>query len=395
MNIKKIVSIGVSALIGFSGVFSLTSALPAAAAENDSILVLGDSIASGYNASTSFGKITADYFNADYMNAAVPGYTTTDLLNSIEANKNSIDDYDSVVISSGGNNYLDVVTDVLNNYLDEGDTLETLTEEKALALRDKIMADKENAMTHLSSVTAVTDPAAADISKAVAQIKELNPDAKIYVLTLYNPFESAASYDDVAEMMNDIANSVLGDLNTKISAIDGVTSVPVDSAFKGLTTSYVRIAQKDIHPNDAGHIKIASLLINKMTGENEKTVLGKIFGTLTDAQLAALPDVLKEGVEIIKPEVTTTAVTVTTAATTTNISETTTAVSDTGAVTTTSVSSATTTTAASSSVTTTAASTTTSTVSSSPATSDKGINALILTGIFSAAACVFLRKNRV
>ncbi|MBE6853620.1 MAG: hypothetical protein E7505_09160 [Ruminococcus sp.] len=400
MNFKKLLSASAAALMSASLVFSSFSAEAAFAAENDSVLVLGDSIASGNDGATiKFSDIMASYLSSDDIkNMAKNGVTTSSLRDSVTADNTDISkavaDYDSIVISAGGHDYLNAIKSVIKDYLDEGDTLENMTEEKLQVIKDRINADRENAAAKLSKITEVTEPAYENVSASVEAIKEINPDAEVYVLTLYNPFESFASKDDMAATISSLAGSVLNTFNTKLQLIDDITLVPVAEEFAGKTDSYLNVNNKDVNPTKAGQLKIASLVLSDMTETDSKTILGEIFGTLSDEEYAALPPVIKEGVTVIKPDVTT--VTAITTPAVTTIADTTTSKSTTITVKIEDIyyPESTTTTTTTSATSSSTSSTSVSSVSSSPATSDKGIAAVAVTGICAAMACLTLRKNR-
>jgi len=412
MNIKKIVCTVTAAIMGLSGMSFSTGY----AAENkDSVLILGDSIGSGYKASQGFGSIVADYLSADYNNLARNGTKTSDLLDSVKNNsetRDSVKKSNRIFISIGGNDYLSILNSVINEYKSEGDSLQDI--------KDKMMADSLNVISKLSVLSDVTVPATANINNTISQIKTINPDCEITVLALYNPFDGISISDQSLNMINSFAAPIINTFNNKLKLMNGIKIAPVYEYFKGNIYAYTNMKDSDVHPNDAGHIKIAAAILSNITGENVNTVLGKILGKLTPQQLAALPSQLKDGIEIIEPQVTTAApaTTTTTSASATTAASTSINPSSSVVSTTTQVPVATSVTAASAaqsalpadtsitSVSTTVSSkisssatalktTTKTTVKQSPSTSDNGVSgAVIFIGLLSTAAIVFTASRK-
>lgn len=420
MNFKKLISSGIAAVMCTSVIFSLPVSSKTFAAETNDIVVFGDSIATGNNGKTfDFPSLAAKAIDNGNLlgNYAKNGLTSEEVLNVIKTKESSIKEAETVVVSAGANDYLKEVLSIVSEYMDEGDSFETMTKEKLEALKEKMQADKANLVSKLSRINAVTDVAYGNVKSIADEINTINPDAEIYILNLYNPFETASEYDEVGTMLNNLASTVLDTFNTKLRLIQNASVVQVAAAFKGNTKVYMGIDQRDVHPSNAGQIKIASLLTSSVNQEEEKISRGKILSTLTPAQLNALPDLIKEGAVMpdTEPEITTTTATTTGTTTTT----TTTAASSvtTIATTTTATESSTVTTSSqntSSSVTTTTANTqsgnqtttssaattnsTTSTsvskINSAPATSDRGVSALAVTGLLTAACAVLAARKR-
>lgn len=423
MNLKKLVAAGAAALMCTSLAFSFSSAKEVSAAQQNNFLVFGDSIANGNNGTTlEFPLIAHDAVNfgnnnIEYANLAQNGLTSSEILEVIkngytsesapDLSKKLLADADTIIISAGANDYLRELMKVFSEYLDEGDDISTMSKEKLEVIKNRIKADQLNAASKISQIRAVTDSAYKEVKNIVTELHNANPDADIYLLDLYNPFETASEYDqNIGTMMNSMAYAIIDTYNAKLSMIDNATLVPVADAFKGHTKDYLGLDARDVHPNNAGQVKIASLLTSVINQEEEKIAMGKVLGTLTDEQIADLPAIITDGIEIIRPEaepeVTVTTASVTTAdVSETTDPETTSAVSESETVSSSdTAATAVTTTAAVTTTTTTAANTTTSqgttTVkkeSASPSTSDRGISAVAITGLFAAVCTVFSRRK--
>ncbi len=393
MKIRKFICTITAAIMGLS---CMSFSAASAAEKKESVLILGDSIGAGYKASQSFGTIVSDYLGADYKNLAVNGKKTSELLDSVKNDSETRDDIkkaDRIFISIGGNDYLSILKSVMNEYKSEGDSFQDI--------KNKMAADSLNVLSKLSVMSDVTSPATENINTTVSQIKTINPDCEITVLALYNPVDGMSISDPSLNMLSSFVSPIINTFNNKLKLMDGMKIAPVNEYFKDNIYTYTYMEDTDVHPNDAGHIKIAASILSNITGENINTVLGKIFGKLTPQQLDALPSQLKDGIEIIEPQLTTAPVTTTAtsaSATTAAPASTSPAASATSAAT---VSGAQSTspsgTSASVSSSSTASSTTTAriTVKQSPATSDNGISgAVIFIGLLSTASIVFTASRK-
>lgn len=412
MNFKKLISSGIAAVMCTSVIFSLPVSSKTYAAETNDIVVFGDSIATGNNGKTfDFPSLAAKAIDNGNLlgNYAKNGSTSEEVLDVIKTKESSIKEAETVVVSAGANDYLKEILSIVSEYMDEGDSIETMTKEKLEALKEKLQADKANLVSKLSRVNAVTDVAYGNVKSIADEIKTINPDAEIYILNLYNPFETASEYDEVGTMINNLAYTVIDTFNTKLRLIKNASVVQVAAAFEGNTKVYMGIDQRDVHPSNAGQIKIASLLTSSVNQEEEKISRGKILSTLTPAQLNALPDLIKEGAVMpdTEPEITTTTAATTTASSVTTVATTTTAATESSAATTSSqttassVTTTTTNTQSGAQTTTTSAATTNSTTSTSvskinsaPATSDRGVSAFAVTGLLTAACAVLAARKR-
>lgn len=144
------------------------------------LLVLGDSIATGYGlsgynagkdpkAADSWTTLLAEHYDAKQYNYAEDGTTTSDLLNTIHQSKNqiAIAEADAICISIGGNDFLNL----LNKYTDDITAVSGLSKEAQELLVD------------------VSD----DLDDIFTALKEKNPNGFIFVQTLFHPFRNWAA----------------------------------------------------------------------------------------------------------------------------------------------------------------------------------------------------------
>ena len=403
-NLKRILGIVISVSLLASMTIPSVSAVSSFTA-GDSIASGVGPVAAGESDFESFAECVTYYLiqsgriDVGVSDAKI-GATSAQILDRQVIAGSNPADVKYVMISSGGNDYLDLFEEALKPYMDEGDTLATLTPEKRAVIAQKISEDQTAFTAKLAEVNTVTENAAANAVKIVDEIKAKYPDAEIYFLEMYNPFDSyLSSENDAMRILGTFAQNSISAYNKELAAIDGIKLVPVFENFKGRSDDYIRTG--DVHPTEAGHIKIAELIINDITGEDNDTILSNLlkYKLINGATFNALPEDMRSDIDpdkIIGENAVTTAA-VTDAPPVISSVDWTTAATTTAADTTTAAA----TTAETTSETTTEASTTSGTtvsvsnVSSSPATSDRGLSPVIFSGLFaSAAACLMLRKKK-
>jgi lysophospholipase L1-like esterase len=193
-------------------------------------LALGDSIAYGIGAVpplTGYVYHYRDFLSRDARvelnNLAKPGLTSAGLLAQLDSLGE--ENADLVTVSIGGNNVLGCGK---NNFQE---------------------IDGDCAAEGLKKL-------AVDWPKIIAKIRSLNPEAKIQVMNLYNPF---AKSDPVYES----ANEIILQLNSLLSSgqLGEYSLVDVYSVFAGKERRYTYFYSlvRDVHPTGVGHVRIAKL----------------------------------------------------------------------------------------------------------------------------------------
>ena len=309
----------------------------------DSMVVLGDSIASGYGLSEteySYGEICADYFGAVLDNFAKDGldsYELLDMVNNLtDQQKKSIENTDVVVISTGGN---DIMQYTLKQILDfaakhdllaDGYTADDIPESpgaSAIKMLDK-KAFKEYAGSGMIAMIALNTEINAisqnlrlttgtnaygenkgiihneimvNIDSIVKKVREINPDAEIIVQTVYQPLQlspeymkqHSAGYAAMLTQLRKAMDDIMDTFRKELQQIEGIEIIDVLDTYtaNGEVTSsdanpghayYFTNMQKpyneeggegsmDLHPNQKGHLAIASLLIGKIKVTDKET----------------------------------------------------------------------------------------------------------------------------
>lgn len=244
-----------------------------ASAEGSSLVVLGDSITSGYgldgytagdnsSAADSFAnRLAAGY--QDYSNFAVDGRTSAELLTALDDADVSaaLAGADTVVISIGGNDFLQpMMTAIMNAAMQDQDIMNLMSSGADISADNYTEIFQKLAETVLEAAKSVdTSAVVENISEIFAKIGNTAPDAQVIVLTVYDPFEGVSGM----EMMDVVAREKLAELNsgiTETAAAAGVDAADVFTAFKGHALDYTNISSMDIHPNKDGHAVIYSML---------------------------------------------------------------------------------------------------------------------------------------
>ncbi len=246
---------------------SLMLCVSAFAADNGALVVLGDSIATGYglpgykpgdntSAKDSFGNRLGAQ-SKDYANFAVDGRTSAELLAAMDNADitEKIKTADNVVISIGGNDFLVPLSLALMEAVTKDEELMGLfmgdnanpSEADVKLLQEKLEPVMRDALNSVD-VNKTFD----NLDGIFRKIKTLNPDCTIVTFTVYNPFEGNK---DMA-FFDENAKTLLDKLNAKIYAaagLNGVKVVDIFTAFKGNAAKYTNISSMDVHPSKDGH----------------------------------------------------------------------------------------------------------------------------------------------
>lgn len=251
---KKILSALLSAAVGASALCA--PAVYAADADysiqsdDSSMVILGDSIASGYglgDGEYNYGEICADYLGWDVTNLAVSGDDTADLLALFEdaSVQGSLASADTIVVSIGGNNFIAEFMRYILNYaankglLVDGKTAADIPEDptaadmEALLDQTKLEAYLVTNMTEAASFASGLKRALIGTSSAptgilqteitpdtdliIQSLQKVNPEADIIFQTIYQPmqfspeyweskFGTGATYENMATATNLIRN---------------------------------------------------------------------------------------------------------------------------------------------------------------------------------------------
>ncbi|MCL2494494.1 MAG: SGNH/GDSL hydrolase family protein [Oscillospiraceae bacterium] len=209
-------------------------------------VVLGDSIAAGAmlrSKSDAYASLVAGAKGYDLRNLAVNGYTSADLRERVTGDKafrEEIAGADIIALSIGGNDMLktgDILGSLAIGMLGDYEALEPI-------MGPVFAGNREN------------------LAAIAAELRALNPDARLIVQTLYNPAFPLPSLREAYGRGVEIINQSIHDyLEQNPGAFE---IADVFSAFEGRGGL---IFFDMTHPSRAGHAVIAAVLTAVIDGE--------------------------------------------------------------------------------------------------------------------------------
>ena len=267
---------------------------PFAASSNPLLLVMGDSISTGYGLSdyntsaqprskNSFAALLTNKLGYSLTNGAKDGQTTAGLLSAAKESQYTsvIKSADTIVICIGANDLQNVFEPIMGAVSES-----TLTEFMS---------------SYKSRLNTAVDTAAANIEALVKYIKTNNSKAKIVIQTLYNPFEFFKFELADGKQANDVAREAIEQLNAKIrktATSNKIILCDVYEAFnKNPDASWLKTSCKsrdellsgkasfDIHPTAAGHKQIFNLIYSAL-GVNKALYEFTGFKVISDIKIA-------------------------------------------------------------------------------------------------------------
>jgi len=267
----------------------ILAVIPAAEASGEDsglfLTALGDSITTGYGlpggryGSASYINLASaelELMRDNYVNFAVNGYTSADLLALIPACAEDIRRADILVFEIGYNDILGYMYSAMclaagdaSLYMDElKAAVSCMDSAAAEACADALLSEASGPLFR-----ALYENFEANLQSIVSLLREYNPEARVYMQSLYNPLAGLGFFREFSE-------AVVGGMNTVLARTAqtyGFGYLDVHAAFLGHETEYTRIDSYDIHPNEAGHLAIFELLCDALTedgflpGEAETT----------------------------------------------------------------------------------------------------------------------------
>ena len=257
----------------------------AMAAQNTNYVSLGDSIAAyfGLEKGQGYAELLSDklvneggYGSIQLDNLAQSGDDTQDLLQKIDANRDIISKADIVTICIGGNNFLKTLVEGMTAAvgLTESD-LQT----QGLDIRSMDLSDERFQIAAKGLQTPEIQAALArgiarfraDFPVIISDINKLAPNAKIYVMTIYDPLAPD-------QPVYPILDPVEKQMNTIIKATKGITVVDVYDAYNNFANKpQLSIGGVDPHPSVDGQRLIANLYYKAITGKESSDIVEPDF----------------------------------------------------------------------------------------------------------------------
>ena len=256
-------------------VLALLSALavPATAAKPEFMLALGDSITTGYGLDgyaetdpyecASYTNIVAEALGLEaksaYVNKAVNGATSADLLKLLPDVENYLGYSDLVVVTIGGNDLLQSVSIIASAVAGKSVSgLSASIDVLSAAGPEKFAALSSNT-SFQSKMGAVLATYATNLAATAKIIKEKAPTARIIFLKQYNPLKNVPGFETFGEFADTLFMSINSSIDT-VCAAYGFEALDVPSVIDVNAAALTNMPNYDIHPNADGHKEIAKLL---------------------------------------------------------------------------------------------------------------------------------------
>lgn len=246
-------------------------------------VILGDSLAIGYEPGVKIDSVPYGYADRVYeqallhgrataKNYGLGGLTSTGLKNLLQATADGKKIKGSDLQPSladpradriGGNTAqikADIASATFITITIGGNDIGTDIVEK---LGD--MDDAALAAFAMSWMKTYTD----NVTSILQNLFVINKNVRVYIADQYSPVPAVmkALYPK-AQTMKDIFSSTLGQIVDSFKQQNfPVTAVPVAEAFVGNEGTYSHIAERDIHPNQSGYKKIAEVFAKSIWGE--------------------------------------------------------------------------------------------------------------------------------
>lgn len=298
--------------------------------EIKSMVVFGDSISTGYGLEgniytrSSYANLVAQALGVSqgngYVNYAVDGYTSEDILRTAVEQIDAVKDADLILLTCGGNDFLRHAMEIAVSA--SGSTSDNLIQvaialltKDSISLRSDLYSEKNEAI-----IQEAMESYRKNMEKLVSYLKNTSPDARIIFLTQYNPLSGIP----IGVILDQYTEDVIGRLNaimTEVVTAGGCEIVDTHAIMTKRGVELSNILSSDIHPNAAGHAEMAQL-VKAYLGidtQKEEEMTTTLPSTAVSDPVETTEDVVTEPAPIVttsEPPVTTTEPIVTTVQTT-------------------------------------------------------------------------------
>ncbi len=301
---KKIISALTSIVMGAAALSAITTANAGQIVyTNQSILFLGDSIIStAYDQDAPYVTTVGKYLGKKVVSIHTSGMTSDEFLAKLKndtAYISTIKGYNEIVVSIGGNDLIDTLMAVIEEeYPDQynGTNPYNSLLEIISSVKDEPDADKMLMSLITKMNTALKDEVknCVDTMKQIdAELKSINPDAKIIYQNLYNPILMSekeleaylegrpSNYKTGYTMIRNLfKNNIMNFNSDALGAIENVKIADVYSSFteegtenkfgySNIYTDITKSTNRDFHPNQLGNHAIAAAVIKAFDEKTE------------------------------------------------------------------------------------------------------------------------------
>lgn len=297
--------------------------IPMSRDEGGTYVALGDSITTGYglenynsndtkNKSSEKNFVTklSTKFGNEAVNLGVDGIDSTRLLNALtnpatveqKTAISQVENADFITLSIGGNDVFLALAEVLNDKLGDGKNLFNASKQDILKVTMELLFNKSAKDTLKNKISIATKTFIGDsehnkpgnFEKIIETLKSLNPNARIVVQTIYNPYDIQIA---------DFCNKAIESINEKIiyDSHNGENYLVADvySAFAKAKSGTILVNSAtgktfDPHPTAKGHEVIYTVIAsalqnNKLPYDIKASIVnGHLTNTVSKGELILL-----------------------------------------------------------------------------------------------------------
>lgn len=251
--------------------------------KHGSMLILGDSISTGYGLQNytpggnpylcqSYGNILAASLglegNKSYINRAVNGDASDDLLALLPSLTGNIKASEFVIVSVGGNDLLHILPRFASVITGAEVTDLQAAAGAVMAMDAAVLKEKLADPSGLAVVLGAISEYSKNLPLIIEGIHAANPAARVIFLAQYNPMAGSFASPEFGEFAGTVIDSLNLALRTAVTAAGyGYEVADIPSIINVNAVGYTNISDADIHPNADGHAKMAEYLIAMISGD--------------------------------------------------------------------------------------------------------------------------------
>lgn len=281
------------------------------------MLALGDSITTGYGLDgydesnpydcESYTNILAESLGLkakdSYINKAVNGATSANVLAYLPDNLNYLGYADLIVVTVGGNDLLQSIPILASAIAGKNVTGLSASIDVLTAATPDTFASLATNTSFQTKMGAVLTSFAANLAGIAKVIKENAPGARVIFLKQYNPLKNVPGFADFGNFADTLFASVNSSIDTVCSAY-GFEAADVPSVIDVNAAALTNMLNYDIHPNADGHKEIAKLLISQIAESGNSETTNVVTEPVTEPVTTPETTATCEGYTTEEPEAT-------------------------------------------------------------------------------------------
>lgn len=274
-TIKRIITL-ITALAVMASM--AVTAVQASPGNPEFMLAIGDSITTGYGLEdymegespylcSSYANMVANALGLkggeSYINKAVNGATSTDLLKLLPDLEKFLGYSEFIVVTIGGNDLLGAVPLVASaisgkNITSLGSAIDILT-----AATPEDFAALANHAGFQRQISGVLTKYATNLAAIAEIIKKNAPDAHVLFLKQYNPMKNVLGFGDFGNFADTLIDNINATMQT-VCTTYGFDIADAPSVINVNAVGLTNMLNYDIHPNAAGHVELAKLVASHL-----------------------------------------------------------------------------------------------------------------------------------